>query len=550
MRLVSLKIYKKKNGEIIRDVRFNERGLSLICDLEGEENKAHGSSIGKTAFTRCIDLCLGAKTTSVLYKSKTLGTNQTFRDYLFDNQVSLILTCQDNEKTITLERHVYDNKEYVNDVEFSDLDSYWQKLKDLFFPNSPSTLSFRRMIPLFVRIDNEEPIKYLEFSKNQQYNEAYSYFLNLYWNEKEASLNEELSANSSAIGKIESKYGIKNDDEFRKLVDTKNEIQQTKKQAIRETDYVGSYVSKDERNAILVDNLDEITEELNAKKCKSRQLSRVIEIENGKLFEMDEEILKNLYSDAVETFKNLNESFTELCAFHNDMCNIRIAKYVDEKNEIDEEIKKLEVKVQQSRKRFSDGFVEFKTSVDDKENSLFEDYYMSKKEYEEAKADFEQYISLEKRNFEIKTSLSNIQSKKKTNEENQKQFSSIFAEQTKKLVNDPYKVIYETKLDKMPFTIQGSDGNLGTGDSKVMSYAIVSSLLTFFAQKSMNMPSFIIQDKMEGVELAKIVKIINDVRNSEIQYIVPILNDRIENLDIKEEEIILKLSKKEKLFKF
>lgn len=52
MRLISLKIYKKKNGEVIRDVKFNEHGLSLICDLDGDENRAHGSSIGKTAFIR------------------------------------------------------------------------------------------------------------------------------------------------------------------------------------------------------------------------------------------------------------------------------------------------------------------------------------------------------------------------------------------------------------------------------------------------------------------------------------------------------------------
>ncbi len=550
MRLVSLKIYKKKNGEAIRDVLFNEHGLSLICDLESEENRAHGSSIGKTAFIRCIDLCLGAKTTSVLYKSKTMGTNQAFKDYLSNNQVSLILTCQDDEKTITLERHIFDNKEYVNNVEFSDLDSYCQKLKELFFPNSPASLSFRQMIPLFLRIDNEEPIKYLEFGKNQQYNAAYSYFLNLYWDEKEASLNEELSANGSTIGKIRSKYGVKNDEEFKRLVEAQNEIQQTKKQAIHDTDYVGSFASEDEKNANLVDALDEITEELNAKKCKSRQLSRVIEIENGKLFDMDEEILKDLYDDAAETFRDLNESFEAFCTFHNDMCKLRVEKYIEEKKEIDSEIEELDVQVQESRKRFSDGFVEYKTSVDDKENSLFDDYYSSKKDYEETKTDFEQYVGLEKRVSEIKTALSKIQSKKEMNEENQRQFSSIFAEETNKLVNDPYKVIYETKFDKMPFTIQGSDGNLGTGDSKVMSYAINSSLLAFFAQKSMNMPIFVIQDRMENVEIAKLEKIIDDVRNSEIQYIVPILNDRIRSLGIKDGEIILKLSKKDKLFKF
>lgn len=118
MRLISLKIYKKKNGEVIRDVKFNEHGLSLICDLDGDENRAHGSSIGKTAFIRCIDICLGAKTSKILYESKGMGENVILKDFIYENQVSLMLMCENDGASVCLERNLFDNKEYVNGEKF------------------------------------------------------------------------------------------------------------------------------------------------------------------------------------------------------------------------------------------------------------------------------------------------------------------------------------------------------------------------------------------------------------------------------------------------
>ena len=135
------------------------------------------------------------------------------------------------------------------------------------------------------------------------------------------------------------------------------------------------------------------------------------------------------------------------------------------------------------------------------------------------------------------------------NEENQYKFSSLLKEQTEKLLENSYTVKYSNKMKDMIITLKGLSGNLGTGDGKVLSYAINSSLYRFFLEKHMTMPFFIIQDRMENVEIIKMKRIIEDARQCGIQYIIPILHDRIENLEIDDSEIILKLSKNEKLFK-
>ena len=103
---------------------------------------------------------------------------------------------------------------------------------------------------------------------------------------------------------------------------------------------------------------------------------------------------------------------------------------------------------------------------------------------------------------------------------------------------------------EMPMSIEDIGGVLGTGDNKALISAFDFAFYDYFVKKNMDMPYFVIHDRMENVSIVELEKIFNDVRETGVQYILPILYDRISSLDIKEDEIILRLSKKNKLFKF
>ena len=190
MHLTRLIIYKKENNEIIRDVKFNSKGLNLIVDLE---NDAHGSSIGKTTFARCINICLGSKSIKDIYHSNETGDSIEIKDFIINNKVSVILYVQiDDAKKIKLERCLYETKlQYINDKLYEDIEEYKNELKHIFFPNSPNCLKFREMITKFIRIDKGINLifKYNDgYTKNRVYHNAYYYFLNLYINEQENDL--------------------------------------------------------------------------------------------------------------------------------------------------------------------------------------------------------------------------------------------------------------------------------------------------------------------------------------------------------------------------
>ena len=81
MRLKSLTLYSEKDGKQIRDVRFREKGVSLILDSDSKEGKS-GNDVGKSTFVKIIDLCLGANNTSIIYKDRETGEDENVKSFL------------------------------------------------------------------------------------------------------------------------------------------------------------------------------------------------------------------------------------------------------------------------------------------------------------------------------------------------------------------------------------------------------------------------------------------------------------------------------------
>lgn len=58
-----------------------------------------------------------------------------------------------------------------------------------------------------------------------------------------------------------------------------------------------------------------------------------------------------------------------------------------------------------------------------------------------------------------------------------------------------------------------------------------------------------IQDSIERISEATLKNLFDYVNNSDIQYIIPVLRDKIKLVGIDEKRVVLELSHKEKLFK-
>lgn len=418
MRLISLKIYKVLDGEVIRNVQFNELGPSFVCD---EGNVESGSSVGKTAFIKCIDICLGAKNADILYKDENLGLNQDFKKYIFDNKISLKLTLKNEKGTVyVLERHLYEGEQFINNQKVDKLSDYTSKLKDIFFYGAPKKVSFRQLITKFIRLENEKTFKCLgSFGNNEDYHYLYSYFLNLYVNDDEQKLTDERNDLVNRIKKIKNKYGIRLRTDFDELLKKKQEETQQCKKDLLDTDYVGSFKGKEKRNFELICKVDSLTEKRNLLRMRINLLKESTKKEEKSLFNADETVLKGLYSDATNVFGILNSSFREYVLFHNEMCSLRKERYEQEIKNLESQLNSIESDLQEARKCFTNDFVEYKAELNDQSSSLYNVYFNSKKETEEVQKDYNDFLgndlNFKSQSKVFKKSLRRKKRTKKTN---------------------------------------------------------------------------------------------------------------------------------------
>ena len=153
MRLIRLRVINTVENEVIRDIKFNESGLSLIVDET--DSSTSGSNIGKTTAVKVIDLCLGAKSATSLYREKDTGENSIVKDFIESNKVIAELYVNINEKEHILKKPLYyKGKCKIDDDIFDNVNQYTEALNNLIFKNKNNKPSFRQLITKFIRLEN------------------------------------------------------------------------------------------------------------------------------------------------------------------------------------------------------------------------------------------------------------------------------------------------------------------------------------------------------------------------------------------------------------
>ncbi len=105
MKIKKLIVRKTKpSEEIIQNIIFKEKGLSLIIDNTPENLRESGNSVGKSTAIKIIDLCLGAKSVRELYYDPdTRSENIEVRDFLKENKIQAELVLIDENKKVKIE---------------------------------------------------------------------------------------------------------------------------------------------------------------------------------------------------------------------------------------------------------------------------------------------------------------------------------------------------------------------------------------------------------------------------------------------------------------
>lgn len=552
MRLISLVVKETLSNQIIRNISFNESGLSLIVDDTGGQTS--GSNIGKTTAVKVIDLCMGANSISSLYKEKDTGENHIVKDFLEKNKVIAELTSIIDEKKYIFKRALYKNgKNEINGDIIKNIGEYREKLNEIVFDNTNNKPTFRQLISKFIRLENANEsslLKYLgTYCKNYEYQAIYSY---LYGIDSSKSKNVDILSLNEGIDKdveaIFRKNGVSSLSEFEAKINLMREEVDKFKKAYSEVTVIEEYKDKRKEIENVLSKINKL-EGIYAKgNLKIDLMKEKIKKEEEKIFSVDHKLLKKLYDETkISVDKHLMD-FKELEKFHNGMVSKRIGMLKDSLDDLSNNLKKVEDELNSLRIEYETNYVELNIEIKDKFEEKYNEFSINKIKLENYINDYNYIIKKQEekqKNLSKKVEENSDKQKRENIKEN---LNNYFKELTDAIIGEPFAIVLNYNDDEFPVKIIGMNGKPGTGIKKAMITCFDLAHIKLIINKGYHMPVFEIHDKLENIDLIELSNIINETRKFEGQYIFPILTDRIDKLGIKEEEVVLRLSTEDKFF--
>jgi uncharacterized protein YydD (DUF2326 family) len=546
---------------VVRDIRFHQ-GLNLIVDTSPslESERTTGNNVGKTTVLRLIDFCLGGDSKEIYSDTefKARGNSQ-IKDFLDSTHVIVSLELSNGLRI----KRSFSNKGKeklleVNGENFSSVDKFRIKLQEEMFHSDVERPSFRQMIAKNLRIDNqrmENIVKVLHATTNiVEYEALYLFWLgvNTDSQKEKQRLHELIRSEKTHLARL-SKTGNTLDLVKQKLHSIAAQIEELSKKKASfnlNEDY--------EKN---LDLLNETREKQNFCSGKLAQLAmRKMLIQESKE-ELEQETahidttqIGELYARAKLLMKEIQVSFEETVHFHNSLIAEKI-KYVTEElpkltSEMEATTKELEslrrLDKELSEKLRQNGVTQDMERLAVELNRLHEE----KGQLENQKASFESLQdSIEKLNAAFDGINQTIRSKQDLIEERVALFNKYFEDLSNKLYGERYILTAPHENGHYSLSIDNWEGNPSTGKKKGQIAAFDFASILFADSLNLDALHFIVHDRMENVhdnQLRTLVQMANDLP---LQYIVPILRDKMPG-DIPIENFeILSLSQTDKLFR-
>lgn len=567
MKIKKLIVRKTKpSEEIIQNIIFKEKGLSLIIDNTPENLRESGNSVGKSTAIKIIDLCLGAKSVRELYYDPdTRSENIEVRDFLKENKIQAELVLIDeNKKEYSIKRDLFRNgKKFIFDEPLNEQE-FWDKLKKIIFNLNEPRPTFRQLMPKFVRVDNtaeERMIKFLPgVNGNDVYDTIYCFLFQIY-NEKllsqKSELNQKLTDCNKTIQTLEKSKSITSMSLLKQSLEIINLDLEDLYDKRKKLSYMDEYREELDTKRKLTLRINDIQEKMELIEFEIENIQNSILDLSKEKSEIDIQTLKMIYRQAESFIPLLQKSFEDMVVFHNSMIQNRIdfiQKQLDDKKDLlkqySEQLQKILVQKEQiTIESLDEGLLDELNML----NRKIEDLLLKKGEINQSIQLLEEQDTIRQN---LNKELSQVEQQMETGgiEEKIKKFNTLFSDYCDKLYGEKYLLAYDENWKpekKFPVSIAALGGNVGTGKKKAVIVAYDLAYMQYSIQMGIKVPQFVIHDKMENTHINQIKTIFEICNSIDGQYIIPILRERIDKIDQKliEKSKVLELSTKDKFFR-
>jgi uncharacterized protein YydD (DUF2326 family) len=564
MFLKSLKI--ENESTVVRDIQFH-KGINLIIDeTKTFDKKESGNNVGKTTVLRLIDYCLGGKGENIYKDTEFVqNANIEIEDFLKQNNILITLLLVDDLSNplteICIKRNFLSRKDKIieiNGEKYIDKDVFAKELKKRIFNSEEGKPTFRQIISKNVRDEKnrlQNTLKVLHATTTKDEYEP----LFLFWLGMESDANtykDKLNRDKKSEENLQSK--LKKEGTLSMIEQSLNVIERSIEELMIKKDTFNINLSFEKK----LSELNQVKFDLNR---YSTELSRfemrrelIVESKN----ELEKEIsavntnqILNLYSEAKALMPSIQKTFEDTLFFHNQMIREKLKYVTKELPDLDKNIGAIKRKIDQllvKEKTLSvhlrkSGATEDFQKIITELNSEFE----KKGKNEELKRLWEQSI---KQVAEIDKKLSlineNLNSKDELIQQRVSEFNKYFSAVTYKLYGEREILSADPTEKGYDFKITPVAGNPGTGKKKGQIAAFDLAYIQFADSMGIRCLHFVLNDQIENIHDNQIENLLTEiVLETNCQYVLPVLRDKLPT-DINVEQYeILTLSQYDKLFK-
>lgn len=562
MFLKSLKI--ENVSGVIRDIIFH-KGLNLIIDETKSANAQEtGNNVGKTTVLKLIDYCLGGKGDNIYKDAEFKGkTNTDIEGFLKTSNATITLTLKEDlddvdSIDISIRKNFLNrsskiqeiNGESHTDVEFD------RKLKQLIFHTASERPTFRQIISKNIRYEKlrlENTVRILHPTTTfEEYEALYFFWFGIDTDtaSRKQRLQFERSGEDAVLKRLKRDTSLSQINQAMSVIDDDiQELNTAKANFIINKEYDSDFQAL----GSVKSNINRLSTNIGRLEIRRNIIEEAKSELQNQEFDTDIAELREIYSTANSLIPAIQVRFEQLVAFHNSMLSEKINFVTKELPFIKEQIANLNVELQSaltnevvlSRKLGRDGTIEELETLIRDLNTKFQQKGKYEEQLRQWNTATEKLENIEKELQEINDGISSYDAEL---EESISSFNKLFSKISQKLYGEQF-ILSQTKNERAYQLNISSIGGLGTGKKKGLTAAFDIAHIEFCDEKGLPCFHFILHDQIETIHNNQLTLIAEVTNDANVQFVVPVLRDKLPP-DINPEQYkVLSLSQGDKLFK-
>lgn len=565
------KLIISSSTETIRDIEFST-GLNLIIDdTPTVDSKSTGNNVGKTTVLKLIDFCLGAKANTIY--TDTENKKEVYdivKDFLVDEEITVTLILTENlndpeAKQLEIQRNFLTHKKAVrkiNGKSVLDKDFEYELERCIMPEKEAEKPTLRQIISHNIRYKDESinnTLKTLDkFTTDVEYETLYLYLLGCTFNEgaKKQALITQINQEETFRERLEKKQTKTTYEIALALIDDEIDVLNMKKSSFN-----------------LNETLEQDLELLNATKYKINKISSQISkleirknLINESVTELEQSIsridlqqLRLLYDEVTANVSNLQKTFEDLVAYHNNMIVEKVKFISQDLPDLSNKIKisREELTVLLKKEKELTDKIAKGDSFEELEKVIFElnEKYRIKGEYESI---ISQLNEVEENIKSLNKKIENIDNYLFSGDfevllkEQVKKFNKFFSSISQELYGEKYALTFEKVTNKKGqqfYKFNAFNANMSSGKKQGEILCFDLAYLLFADEERLPCLHFLVNDKKELMHDNQLVKVAEFVQSQNIQLVISILKDKLPTAVLEKAHIAVELSQNSKLFK-